>query len=389
MTEIKEEDFYSTLPLSHTSVSDLLGDENAFHTIPEQWHVIIVDVKNSTGAIENNLHDLVNLTATGSIIAVLNIARNANIGIPFFFGGDGGTLLIPPSLLSPVMTALEEHKKNTKNTFGLELWLGNVPVSQIVNAGYQFKIARIKLGQKFIIPLVLGNGLKFAESLVKNRSLKPALYESNTATLNLQGMECRWDKIKPPPNTNEVVCLLIEARKEDEQAKVFKKALDLIEEAYGSLQDRRPISLPKLELDTSLKKIQKEMKVKVRSWNPIYLIRTWLFTLMGHYYFKFNKKSQEYLKSLIEFSDTLVFDGRISTVISGTAEQRIQLITALDQLEEEGEIVYGHHLSSNSIMSCYVRDRKDQHIHFVDGSDGGYTRAAVQLKKKLKREKPE
>jgi len=39
-------------------------------------------------------------------------------------------------------------------------------------------------------------------------------------------------------------------------------------------------------------------------------------------------------------------------------------------------------------MSCYVRDRKDQHVHFVDGSGGGYTQAAGMLKKKIRAMKP-
>jgi hypothetical protein len=36
-------------------------------------------------------------------------------------------------------------------------------------------------------------------------------------------------------------------------------------------------------------------------------------------------------------------------------------------------------------MSCYVRDRRDEHIHFIDGIGGGYTMAATVLKKKLGR----
>jgi hypothetical protein len=33
-------------------------------------------------------------------------------------------------------------------------------------------------------------------------------------------------------------------------------------------------------------------------------------------------------------------------------------------------------------MSCYVRDWDDGHIHFVDGSEGGYTKAAKLIKAK-------
>lgn len=124
---MKDDNFYSNLPVVQTSINDLLDDQEYFHQIPGSWHVVIADVKNSTKAIENGLHKIINLTATGSIIAALNIAKKSDIDIPFFFGGDGATLLIPDILLSSVMSALTEHKDNTIRQFKLELRLGNVP----------------------------------------------------------------------------------------------------------------------------------------------------------------------------------------------------------------------------------------------------------------------
>jgi hypothetical protein len=78
-----------------------------------------------------------------------------------------------------------------------------------------------------------------------------------------------------------------------------------------------------------------------------------------------------------------VIDGRINTVISGTTAQRVRLQAALDELEQAGYIYYGLFVSKESVMSCYVKNMHEKHIHFVDGSDGGYTKAAGVLKKKL------
>lgn len=82
-------------------------------------------------------------------------------------------------------------------------------------------------------------------------------------------------------------------------------------------------------------------------------------------------------------SDTLVIDGRINTVISGTKKQRELLEVALNDLERNGYIRYGLYVSKESVMSCYVRSMDEKHVHFVDGSEGGYTKAAGMLKKKL------
>ena len=81
-------------------------------------------------------------------------------------------------------------------------------------------------------------------------------------------------------------------------------------------------------------------------------------------------------------SDTLVIDGRINTVISGTREQREMLVDQLKEMEAEGEIYYGLFVSKESVMSCYVRNIKEGHIHFVDGAEGGYTKAASVIKRK-------
>ena len=78
-----------------------------------------------------------------------------------------------------------------------------------------------------------------------------------------------------------------------------------------------------------------------------------------------------------------MIDGRINTVITGTEAQRQKLEEAFQKMELAGEMKYGIHVSKQSIMSCYVRDLEDSHIHFVDGSEGGYTKAAGILKLKL------
>jgi hypothetical protein len=35
-------------------------------------------------------------------------------------------------------------------------------------------------------------------------------------------------------------------------------------------------------------------------------------------------------------------------------------------------------------MTCLVFDRRGDHVHFVDGADGGYAMAALRMKERLK-----
>ena len=57
--------------------------------------------------------------------------------------------------------------------------------------------------------------------------------------------------------------------------------------------------------------------------------------MLGYFYFR-TKKGKKYLNELVDMSDTLVIDGKINTVISGTSQQRELLKAELNKLEEAG-----------------------------------------------------
>ncbi len=374
--------FYSRLPVNQISLSDLLMEEHLFFKVPDNWHVLITDVKKSTIAVANGLHETVNLVATGSIVAVLNIAYKENLTVPFFFGGDGATFIVPPSILHAVTKALLLHQQSTEQNFNIMLRVGHVPVSTIYADNHSLNISKLRTSTLFSIPVLIGDGLSYAEKIIKGEEYmleSPTMAEQE---LDLSGMQCRWDKIKPPENYDEVVSLLVIAQDGVKQTEAFKKVIDQLDKIYGDHKKRTPISTSRLRLKGTLKKIGTEMRVRLGGYKPFYLIKTWLTTLLGTLYFR-TKTGKTYLTQLVDMSDTLVIDGRINTVISGTSKQREQLETALNDLEETGFIKYGLFVSKESVMSCYVRSMDEHHIHFVDGAEGGYTNAAGMLKKKF------
>lgn len=381
MTVNSNDQFYSDLPVSSITLSALLSDENSFNTVPHDWHVIITDIKDSTLAVLNGKHQDVNLIATGSIVTVLNIAFKMNITVPFFFGGDGATFIVPASLIGQLMRALKTYKTNTLNNFNLDLRTGTIPVEKIYAEGHEIRISKFSRSTSFSIPIVLGSGLDYAEKVIKGKDY--LLSDSDNEDPDLSGMQCRWDKIAPPKNKEEIVTLLIIARDTEQQSVVFKKVLEKIDELYGPPEKRQPISVAQLKLKTTFSRLSTEMRARLGKIKWLELIKNWLGSLFVYIYFS-TKKGQKYLKSLVEMSDTLVIDGRINTVITGTADQRKILQQLLDTMETDREIFYGLHISNASIMSCYVRNLEDDHIHFVDGSEGGYTKAAKMLKAKLR-----
>jgi hypothetical protein len=383
MAATGNDQFYTRLPVNEIPLGELLMEEHLFYKVPENWHVVITDVEGSSAAVENGMHENVNLVATGSMVALLNIAYKEGITVPSFFGGDGATFIIPPGILDIVMNALRRHQENTRQSFNLRLRVGQVPVSDIYSSGHTLLISKLRTSKLFAIPVILGDGLTYAEKKIKNPAYQLPGFESTRGELDLSGMQCRWDTVKPPETADEVVSLLVIANENKNQASIFKKVVDTLDEIYGAQDKRKPITVPRLRIKGSIRKLALEMRTRFGKYKPLYLARVWMTSLFAPYYFK-TKNGKNYLTQLVDMSDTLIIDGKINTVISGSAEQRQKLLSVFDTLEKEGDIVYGYYVSDESVLSCYVRSLDESHIHFVDGAKGGYTQAAAMLKGKIK-----
>ncbi|NUY80517.1 DUF3095 domain-containing protein [Flavobacterium sp. MAH-1] len=374
--------FYSGLTAHKIPLPELLGDDRLFSDVPADWTVIITDIRNSTEAVFGGRHQTVNLLATGSIVTVLNIAFKLKLSVPFFFGGDGATFIVPPALCEQALGALQLFKQNTMENFGLDIRVGKVAVADIFASGHKLRISKYYNSSIFSIPIVLGDGLIHAEKIIKGNDFPIEDFSPSEHALDLSGMQCRWDRIAPPKDKEEIVTLLVMVTENGDQSQVFKSILSKIDELYGAPRKRQPISVGKLRQKTTFGRLGTEMRARIGKIKVIELLREKLISLYAYIYLR-TVKGRRYLEKLVDMSDTLVLDGKINTVISGNRNQREALQSFLDVLEIDSQIVYGIHISTASIMSCYVRDFEDGHIHFVDGSDGGYTQAARMLKAKL------
>lgn len=380
----KNKKFYNDLILHKIPIRRLLKDKRLFKSVPSDWHVIVTDVVNSTNAIQSGKHDDINFAATGSIITVLNLLKqNGNpIKIPYFFGGDGATFIVPSNYIKPALTALNSYSNHIKKTLNLELRVGSRKVENLYNLGAQINIAKVELNENFIIPVVLGFGLKLAEKEIKAETSLKDKAEA-LGVLDLSGMQCRWNLIPPPKDDNQIVCLIVNSINEENHHAIFEEVMNEITASFGPLEVRQPISGLRLKLNLTLEKIRKEMYARLGKYDFAYLFKNWVLTRLGNFFFKYFKSGKVYLNSIEKLSDTLMIDGSINTIISGNKNNVIRLRKRLDRMEKEGKIIYGMHITFASIMSCYVNDMKKNHIHFVDATEGGYTTAAIQIKNKL------
>ncbi|MGY8908428.1 MAG: DUF3095 domain-containing protein [Flavobacteriales bacterium] len=380
--------FYKNITKNEISLKDLLQNENLFSSVPKNWHIIVTDVLGSSNAVAEGKHKDVNLTATGSIIAVLNALKKIDptLRIPYFFGGDGATFMVPSSIIDDLLIVLTDYSLHIKRTLGLDLRVGSLVVDDVYQHKYTLRISKLKINNYLTTPVILGNGLKYAESKIKENFTKEVNLKEEEVKVDLEGMECRWDEIYPSGHNKKIVCLLIGATSETKQAEIFNEIMNEIDYIFGNLNKRNPITMKNLKLKPTFEKIRKEMHTRIGVFRSAYLMNNWLITFLGQYYFKFFKAGKLYLYRVTQLSDTIMLDGSINTVISGDEKQLGKLRFFLDTLETQKKIIYGFHKTYASIMSCYVEDREKKHIHFVDGTEGGYTTASVEYKIKQRKQ---
>ena len=388
---MNSENFYSELPLLNNfrDITDL----GNFVDVPDDWYIIVTDIRGSTKAIEAGKYKEVNLLGACSIVAVLNIA--GKIEIPFVFGGDGASMLMGPQLLPAAKIALLATQQMAKNEFDMDLRVGAVPVKVAVAANYPVKIAKFKVSDNYSQAVFIGGGLTRAAELIKDPVAGNIYTFKNNgiaATADFSGLECRWQDI--PSKYGEIVTLLVMVREDfgQQNHQLYRNILEKIEYIYGKEDSLNPIYSQNLKLTLNSAKLIKETLVRASncSWldRQMYLSKIQLETALGSLLMNLKVKTEEldwgvYKDIAIAATDYRKFDDMLRMVISGNGWQRSKLTEYLEQNYREGKLVYGLHVTNRALMTCLVFERSGQQVHFIDGADGGYALAAKDMKQRM------
>lgn len=365
-----------------------------YSTLPSEWFVVITDIQNSTQAIESGLYKEVNSVSTASIVALLNAV--APLKVPYVFGGDGVTLCIPPSRKHSVESALIAAQQMANKSFGLRLRVGMVPMRLIQQNGHRVLVGKYQPSSHFQQAMFQGNGLRYAEFLIKDpRPGNPyRLSESRIeANGNFEGFECRWNEV--PSAHEETVAIMVQVLEPgvDSETSIYKEVSQKILAIYGPEEDHHPVQSAQLTLASSLRKLSVEARIRTcfkANWKRwVYTLKLGFLIYAGKFLMLKKVKTKhvdwgQYKQSLIVNTDYRKFDETLRMIISGTLEQRKQLAADLEKLHNERKIVYGIHASPAAIITCMIFNYDTDHVHFLDGSNGGYAMAAKEMKRQLK-----
>jgi len=383
-------DFFSSL-VARQEFGDI-AKPDVFAPIPPDWWVIISDVVGSTRAVREGRYKEVNLAGASGIMAVNNALRGYG-EIPFVFGGDGASLAVPGALIPRVRKVLAGVRTMVRSAFDLDLRIGGVPVSELRAAGTDARVCKVAISRDVSHAAFDGGGFRAAETWIKLSDSAWCWPEiGDVADADFSGLECRWQPVSS--TRGRFVCLLLVCLDSDEQARAacYREAITRIDEVLAAA--RHPLAQARLELGTDLKAMRGEVAVKHAGksvwWQRLQELRTLVETRIGAEAMRRNWKVQgtewgPYSDAVLANTDHRKFDDGLRMVVVADELQLRELRRIGESMRNEGRAVFGMHDSAKALLTCLVFDRPaGNHLHFVDGAEGGYAMAAAELKQQMR-----
>lgn len=373
--------FFQSIPPIN-DISEITNIDQ-YYDVPADWHIVITDVRGSTKAIEEGRYRDVNSVAAASITAMLNVVKD--VDIPFVFGGDGATVLIPPSFITDAYQSLRGAQALARDQFNLDLRVGIVPVREVLEAKLRIRVARLKVSNNFQQAIFSGGGLAYAEQLLKGNPDKYAPPPSDLpAEADFQGFECRWQEIPSTYDENVTLMVMALVTGTIPSNDVYKDVLAKIDQLYGNSTSRSPVTVKNIRMALNPNKLKTEAKVRSQDTSWRTLRKMWINSLKAWFAMRFKiGRWGDYKSILVDSTDSEKFDDTLRMVMSGRVHQREQLRAYLEEQRLAGRLVYGMHISRNALMTCVVFDYFGRQVHFVDGARGGYALAAREMKGQL------
>ena len=349
--------------------------------LPEDWHIGLSDVVDSTGAIEAGRYKAVNLAGAAAISAVSN-ALQGNLPL-FVFGGDGARFAVPPSQAPAAAEALSRVAAWAERDLDLRLRVGMKTVTEIRAAGLDVRVSFWQASDHVRYAMFAGQGLEWAEAELKSGaiSLPHAAAEDEP---DLTGLSCQWGPILP--RQGKIVSLIVKPKpnaSERQFAEIASRVTDLLEGSacLNPVPDEGPdVRWPSKAIALQARTSQGGRPAWWRHLNVIVTAALiWLIFKLGIRVGRFDPR--RYRREMATNTDFRKFDDALLMTVDCTPETIEELRAVLDKAAADGVVLYGMHIQDEALMTCVVPSvMTSDHMHFVDGAGGGYASAARQLR---------
>ena len=357
-----------------------LSDGTLYSSVPDDWWIVVTDVQGSTKAIEEGRYKDVNSIGVASIVAISNVLKEELF--PFVFGGDGATAIIPSTHKEAVAQKLSSLRLLAKEQFQLGLRVGMISMTELCAQGGVVEVAKYELSGKIPLAFFRGGGLQLADRLIKSQQEKYEIASYPYAELDLDSLSCRWKPI--PSSKGQTLSLLVQARKEPEY--VYAQFVAELKEVLGTFELAHPVQNSQMSYRSNKDMWKDDNRFQHSLWMRLYRkTKTFVASLLFHPRVRVLLPFVEhYQQAIATHSDYQKFDDVLRMILDCTPEEVKGIQDLCAKWHERGAIYYGIHLSDSALLTCVFSGFSDgQHVHFVDGGDGGYAMAAKQLKSQL------
>jgi hypothetical protein len=359
-----------------------IADPARYQPLPDDWHLGLADVVQSTKAIRENRYKAVNMAGASVIAAVANALGNREF--PFVFGGDGASFAVPPADAALARETLAATAAWVRDELSLNLRVALIPVADVRQHGLAVDIARFAPSPDVSYAMFSGGGIAWAEAAMKRGAYAIAPGPPG-ARPDLSGLSCRFSEI-PAVRGTIMSLLVVPAVSPDATYRDFiARLVELIE---SSPDVSRPVPDGAGDLRWPPEGLELEVRATRRAGGSLLLRRAAVLiaTAISYCVLRFNIKvgsfvPTTYLRQLRDNSDFRKYDDALRMVLDCTPALVRAIEARLAAAASAGIVRYGIHQQDRAMMTCFTPSAfRNDHVHFIDGALGGYALAASALK---------
>jgi hypothetical protein len=368
--------FYTALPVLRGFRG--LMDPARYTPLPDDWSVGVADVVESTKAIAEKRYKAVNMAGAAVIASITNALEGREF--PFVFGGDGASFAVSPRDAGTAREALAATAAWVDGELGLTLRVALIPIADIRKQDLDVRVARYGPSPNLSYAMFAGGGLAWADAAIKRGDFAVTPAPPGTWP-DLTGLSCRFDEFRA---ARGLILSVMVLRAPGADPAAFRALTEgIVALVEGSPQAGRPVPdgapgmhwpPPGIELEARTVKGDRRLR---RATVLAQTLVAYLIMKTGIRVGSFVPAT--YLQQVVENSDFRKYDDGLRMIIDCTTELADAIERRLAAASATAR--YGLHRQDSAMMTCFTPSpTRSDHVHFIDGAQGGYAAAATALK---------